>query len=248
MRAKICTKCGTEFPPTLEFFNKSTTGKFGLKAKCKKCCHQWYREYKQPIGNASETKVCTVCHRELPATLQNFPRQKTGKFGLRSKCKLCHRREVAEYRKANPEKTKELLRRSRKKMRVRIREYKKQYREKYKKEIKSYMSQYHKENLARGRIYTKTRKAKIKGGSVKGFGSTELRRWIESQKPLRCYLCEKKIKAGEQYQIEHRIPLSRGGKHAPWNLAIAHPFCNNSKHDKTPSEFAPDRFRPELPL
>ena len=35
------------------------------------------------------TKTCTVCHKELPATLEYFFKERHGKYGLRSKCKVC---------------------------------------------------------------------------------------------------------------------------------------------------------------
>jgi hypothetical protein len=43
------------------------------------------------------TRVCTVCKKELPATTEYFQKQKTGKYGLQSKCKSC----AHEYYLAN---------------------------------------------------------------------------------------------------------------------------------------------------
>lgn len=48
-----------------------------------------------------DTKICTKCKRELPATLDFFYKQKRGLFGLHSRCKECYR----EY--DNSEKRKE---------------------------------------------------------------------------------------------------------------------------------------------
>lgn len=32
-----CTKCGTEYPATIEYFHKSKGGKYGLRSNCKTC-------------------------------------------------------------------------------------------------------------------------------------------------------------------------------------------------------------------
>lgn len=43
---------------------------------------------------------------------------------------------------------------------------------------------------------------------------------------------------GDNFHIDHRIPLSRGGAHDPSNIVLACASCNLSKHDKMPWEFA----------
>lgn len=72
-----------------------------------------------------EYKICTKCKKEFPAILEYWHKQEKGKFGLRSICKVCsskaikeyrkksyvkenHRIRVAEWRKRNPEKEKEI--------------------------------------------------------------------------------------------------------------------------------------------
>jgi len=37
MLIKICTKCKSELPATVEYFHKNRNGKFGLRGVCKKC-------------------------------------------------------------------------------------------------------------------------------------------------------------------------------------------------------------------
>lgn len=39
-----------------------------------------------------------------------------------------------------------------------------------------------------------------------------------------------------RFEVDHAIPLSRGGAHAYWNCGPAHPDCNNRKQDKMPWE------------
>ncbi len=49
-----------------------------------------------------------------------------------------------------------------------------------------------------------------------------------------CGICKEPIT--ENFEIDHIIPLSRGGLHEVLNLQLAHPHCNRVKHNKLPSE------------
>ena len=50
MVTKICTKCGKEFPATLEFFSPHSLGKFGLKPACRICCRKWQEDNREEIN------------------------------------------------------------------------------------------------------------------------------------------------------------------------------------------------------
>lgn len=43
---KKCTKCGIEYPATVEFFNRDKTRKDGLKSWCRVCVREYYQENK----------------------------------------------------------------------------------------------------------------------------------------------------------------------------------------------------------
>lgn len=51
-----------------------------------------------------------------------------------------------------------------------------------------------------------------------------------------CYLCEKPTDPNN-WHLEHKIPLSRGGSHTYNNVAVSHPPCNKNKGTMTPDEF-----------
>ncbi len=51
----------------------------------------------------------------------------------------------------------------------------------------------------------------------------------------KCYYCRKPL--NDQYHIEHRIPVSRGGASKRENLVISCPPCNRSKGARTDTEF-----------
>ena len=51
----------------------------------------------------------------------------------------------------------------------------------------------------------------------------------------KCWWCG--IAVGDQYHVDHRIPLAKGGSNWPENICISCPECNLKKNDKMPWEF-----------
>lgn len=51
-----------------------------------------------------------------------------------------------------------------------------------------------------------------------------------------CQYCDKEIEEATEYEIDHVIPVLRGGKDNYLNLVAACRICNQKKLDKTPSE------------
>ena len=113
----------------------------------------------------------------------------------------------AEYRKKNPQKTKEALTKWRAENQDYILAYKRQWKAAHRVE----------EALAqRGRdAKTKTK-----------IDKTKIYNW-ESRI---CGICNLPIEGA--FHIDHKTPISKGGPHVETNLQLAHPFCNLSKKDK----------------
>jgi 5-methylcytosine-specific restriction endonuclease McrA len=59
---------------------------------------------------------------------------------------------------------------------------------------------------------------------------------IKEYGTLTCYLCLESIPFGKD-EVEHKIPISRGGSNEYENLEIACERCNCSKNNKTVEEF-----------
>ena len=59
---------------------------------------------------------------------------------------------------------------------------------------------------------------------------------VFSQLQIACHWCDAVVST-ERIQIDHVIPLSRGGKHSLGNLCASCVECNELKRDKTPDEF-----------
>lgn len=54
-----------------------------------------------------------------------------------------------------------------------------------------------------------------------------------------CGICGEIL--SDKFDIDHIIPISRGGLHETSNLQLTHPSCNRSKHNKLPSELTLQR-------
>lgn len=50
----------------------------------------------------------------------------------------------------------------------------------------------------------------------------------------RCGICKKPVARDSNWEIDHVIPVSRGGAHAYANVQLAHAACNRRKSDKLP--------------
>ena len=46
-----------------------------------------------------------------------------------------------------------------------------------------------------------------------------------------CHICGKHVKQTEM-SIDHLIPISHGGPHAPWNVGLAHTPCNITRGNR----------------
>jgi hypothetical protein len=79
-----------------------------------------------------DTKVCTGCGGEFPATVEFFHRKKNGKFGLRSVCKSCALEYQREYCKTNGDKCNKYQSEYRNDNKDKIKEYQSEYRKKKK--------------------------------------------------------------------------------------------------------------------
>ena len=68
-----------------------------------------------------------------------------------------------------------------------------------------------------------------------GLSGAEQKRWEREQKKV-CYWCGDGC--AKKYEVDHYIPLSKGGAHEEGNLVISCPSCNRLKSSKDPYKFA----------
>lgn len=93
---KICSKCGIEKP--LDQFSAHVSSKDGIRAYCRVCASEYIKQYNHdhprkprenplPVPPGTTSKVCAECHVEKP--LDDFAKSKSGRFGVRSRCRAC---------------------------------------------------------------------------------------------------------------------------------------------------------------
>lgn len=111
---KCCTKCGQEYPETLEYFSKDKYKKSGISSKCKICVREISRnkqgyyehDFERRCDEAKSRgyRVCLICKEEYPENAENFYKNKD-QFSCY--CKPCHqelnRNNTREWRQNNRE-------------------------------------------------------------------------------------------------------------------------------------------------
>ena len=159
--------------------------------------------------------------------------------GFRSECKACRVATRLAWRKAHPGRDYESQRRYFARHPERVRAYQ-----------RSYWSQNREHLNAKGREYAKKYSAdyyrvkalRRRGREIAAGGTCtqdDIARMHQEQGGL-CFYCGREY--GEQYEVDHFIPVIAGGHGGLDNLVIACRFCNRSKGGKLPWEFMPDQF------
>lgn len=127
---------------------------------------------------------------------------------------------MRQYRKENPEIIKK-TEKNRNRTEEHIKKFNKYRREWAKKNPDKELSYYHK------------RRSRTNGGHIPEKKLTELRK---KQKGL-CFYCKNKLDNNGRGHLDHKTPLSRGGKHEINNVVFACSSCNLRKATKTADEF-----------
>jgi 5-methylcytosine-specific restriction endonuclease McrA len=83
-----------------------------------------------------------------------------------------------------------------------------------------------------GRRERDARRARASGGSRQSFDLRTKCMLFESQHGL-CLCCMKPIHQPEDGEVDHIVPLRKGGGTSSSNLLLAHAQCNREKHNKT---------------
>ena len=210
MTTKICTKCNYE-KDLIEFGNLSTT-KDGKQFQCKECRNLSARESRQR-GDSNHKEILRKSYAKL---------------------KEKRLKEKAEYREIN----RELLAKNQKEYYRANKDdcikYQKIYRVKNKERIREYHKRYRQTEDCKisKRNSNHKRRAIVKSGNI---NTSELKELFSNTK--RCYWCNKKLNK-KKIQVDHYVPLSKGGEHLIDNIVLTCPHCNMSKHDKDPLEYA----------
>lgn len=92
----------------------------------------------------------------------------------------------------------------------------------------AYLLQWRKNNPKRWAIYRANRRARINAAFIEPVDRAVV--W-EIHEGL-CGVCGLPT-SRDNFEVDHRIPLSKDGKHAYWNCQPTHRTCNRSKGNRT---------------
>lgn len=260
---KACTKCGRELPATTEFFYPQKDCRNGLRPECRECNAAQRVTYRadhrrelaskqlaryvpvaetrtshpsgdcehcgQPIpkGRRATARFCSSRCREQAKCRRNYQRVKSDperlankrlrgrKWGTSEKRRERERLRAEERRRTDPEGMREAKRR----------EYEK-HRERYIARALKWQREHPESKRA-----TSSRRRSATGSHT----AADIAEQVARQRG-RCFWC--KAKVGDDYHVDHVVPLALGGSNDPENIVAACPACNLRKGAKHPMEWA----------
>lgn len=166
--------------------------------------------------DAPTEKACSKCGEVK--SLEQFYKNKNGKFGRKSICGSCCADYQRKMREDEPLRAKSYGAR----WRANNREY----------TIEKSRADYE-ANPAAAKARWHKRRALLKGAD--GTHSAEDVERINAAQCFECVYCG--ASTATKKSVDHIIPLSRGGSNWPDNIQILCPRCNRAKWDRTDEEF-----------
>ena len=213
--SKACTRCGDVKPATEKFFPYFKQGKNGFHPWCRTCINQY--ELARSLASGRVQK-----HRDKPKEIDGV---------LHRKCRTCGTWLPATTENFTPQKGCSLG------LRPNCRECARQrsvlYGEQHKQESVERAKLWIKVNTECHRQHSlavKARRRQAEGQFTADDIVEKLIRQDGSSFYCGCIL-------ENTYEIDHYIPLARGGTHHPTNIVIACKACNRQKAAKDPEKF-----------
>lgn len=182
----------------------------------------------ESLSTTQYSKVCRDCGEER--LVSEFSPRKNSKDGLYSYCNACNAARAAAYREANPDKI------AAQKAAYDARNPDREAARKaaWRAENPGYGRIWRQANPERNAAYSRNYLAR-KSNALGHHTVQDVEAQLAAQKG-KCYWCNTRV--GNDYHVDHVVPLSRGGSNWPSNLVIACSTCNLSKQDKLPMDFA----------
>lgn len=241
MQTKVCGHCKRELPSTHAYFYRDRSQKDGLARRCRECFGQSFNPPEPspvPDGYKRCNRGDTCLHADgpiLPADEHHFYPAKRG--GFRSYCIPCSRQMTRENRLRDPEaarrRERELYRANWEQARAREAQYRARISDRMALRRAAYRAAHLEEERLRKRVSEHNRRAqKVSSGAL-------MRSDVIAQYHAqggKCWWCGTPV--GDNYHVDHRIPLSKGGANTPDNICISCPTCNMRKYNKLPWEFS----------
>lgn len=218
---------GSVLPATNDHFHNDQTKKDGLSSTCKVCVRHRTAQWRRNNPERAQSNV-------VAWQKANPDKRKA----ISDRWRFKHADQVkaigARYRQQNSDKERERHQRYREANKEKIASYNKRYRAIRRAERNEYNKAYYRKNPHIARAMWHRRRA-IKANAMGSHTPEDIATLYKSQKGL-CWWCGKHV--GDDYHVDHRIPLSRGGSDNPENLVVSCVPCNESKWAKLPSEWS----------
>ncbi|SRR6266702_1233197 len=220
---KRCSACHNLFPTTPVFFYRDKKQKDGLVAKCKTCVNAQQQEYLSRPGIQERRHAYQQEYYSHLENKERFRVYRKARHNLYPEVKERERAQKREYH-SRPDVKEHLYAQqqeylSQSEVQERRRAYGKEYSRRP-------------ENKEHYRVRNHIRRArKVAVGGT--FTKQDVQNMLKGQKG-KCALCKQRL---VKYEVDHIIPLSRGGSNWPYNLQLLCRSCNRRKHDKLPHEF-----------
>ena len=224
---KTCTRCLIEKPASE--FNKQSANKDGLSYRCRSCTKELYYEK----------------HEHNKETMRRRARDQYEKRREYVASTADRSRELSKVRyKKNREK---ILRTAKEKYRTeKYTASRLVYYQNNKQRIKQRNKEYAKNNPDKGRQKSARRRVREKENISYGPDAPTLKKLLERDGSS-CYYCgcvldlAPRTRGGSvaknAVEIDHKIPISRGGRHSLENTVLACRKCNGEKSAKTDEEY-----------
>lgn len=256
VETKICSKCGETKPRNA--FGKSSRSRYGLKETCTDCEKARGKAYREAMKNRTDLPVltekrCFDCEQVKPVS--EFYRSRHRKDGYTENCIECREKRRKAHEKIDPDVYKNRWKRyyaipeNVEKKRLQSKKYRqenpeearansKRAYERKKEYYNSYAKAWYKTEKGLALVKKKHAVRRVRMGDEK-ITAAQIREIEQANREkygiMTCVYCLSPIDGS--YHLEHRIPLSRGGKNKKDNLTISCPSCNVRKHNKTDAEF-----------
>ena len=199
---KVCTKCKRILVAYNGNFAKKKSGKWGLRADCKKCINKYNEEYY--IKNKNEIKIQTKEYNEK------------NKENIKEKRKQYYKEHKEDFKKYKESHKNE------------IKKWRKKYYKENREKILEHQKQYARENP--DKLFNRNHKRRqLEEQQGKGV-STE--QWYEMMMffNFRCAYSGEYIGNKSSHRtIDHIIPLVNNGEHEIWNCVPMYDSYNYSK-------------------
>lgn len=213
---------GSWLPATLEYFPKVSNRPCGLAAKCRVCDRARGRKY---YANNKERVIKRTSEYQKAHPEQARASSKRHYYNH-------HEQEKARIRKVNAKRQPRRTAKYYENIEV-FRAYGKAYRETHRDQISQSGKDYYRKHPEKAmERYTKRRARELEAEGH--YTKADIALMYKSQKGL-CWWCGKPV--GDNYHIDHRVALTKGGTNWPDNLCVSCPECNRSKGNKLPHEW-----------